>query len=162
MQDMVEATLAAAGFDHYETSAFARPGRQCRHNLNYWEFGDYLGIGAGAHSKLSRADGSHRARCPAARTEGLPRRSGQPPLAGRSTAADLPGEFMMNALRLSATASHPALFERAHRPAARRHRKVGAGGTARGLLRSRDDRIRPTPRGRRYLNRLLELFLADA
>ena len=53
MQEAIEARLAAAGFTHYETSAFARPGRQCRHNLNYWQFGDYLGIGAGAHGKLT-------------------------------------------------------------------------------------------------------------
>ena len=53
MQDAVEARLAAAGYEHYETSAFARAGRQSRHNLNYWQFGDYLGIGAGAHSKIS-------------------------------------------------------------------------------------------------------------
>ena len=56
MQDAVEALLGAAGYAHYETSAYARPGRQCRHNLNYWSFGDYLGIGAGAHSKLSFPD----------------------------------------------------------------------------------------------------------
>jgi len=56
MQVMIEEALAAAGFEHYETSAFARPGRRCRHNLNYWEFGDYLGVGAGAHGKLSFAD----------------------------------------------------------------------------------------------------------
>ena len=56
MQEAIEAELAGNGYQHYETSAFARPGRQCRHNLNYWTFGDYLGIGAGAHSKLSFHD----------------------------------------------------------------------------------------------------------
>ena len=56
IEDAVHAALAAAGYRHYETSAFARPGRECRHNLNYWRFGDYLGIGAGAHSKLSFPD----------------------------------------------------------------------------------------------------------
>src|SRR5688572_22676720 len=56
MQVMVEEVLAGKGFEHYETSAFARSGRRCRHNLNYWEFGDYLGIGAGAHGKLSFPD----------------------------------------------------------------------------------------------------------
>ena len=54
--DAVEAMLSDAGYGHYETSAHARPGRECRHNLNYWRFGDYLGIGAGAHSKLSFPD----------------------------------------------------------------------------------------------------------
>ena len=56
IEDAVHATLARAGYRHYETSAYAQPGRECRHNLNYWRFGDYLGIGAGAHSKLSFAD----------------------------------------------------------------------------------------------------------
>src|SRR5207237_8789808 len=53
MQLAVEEMLGGAGYEHYETSAFARPGHRCKHNLNYWEFGDYLGIGAGAHGKLS-------------------------------------------------------------------------------------------------------------
>ena len=53
MQLEVESVLGEAGFEHYETSAFAKPDRRCQHNLNYWEFGDYLGIGAGAHGKLS-------------------------------------------------------------------------------------------------------------
>ena len=56
MQEAIEATLAAAGYEHYETSAFARPGHRARHNLNYWTFGDYLGIGAGAHGKISFRD----------------------------------------------------------------------------------------------------------
>ena len=56
MQDAIEALLDAAGYEHYETSAYAQPERTCRHNRNYWEFGDYLGIGAGAHSKLSFPD----------------------------------------------------------------------------------------------------------
>src|SRR5262249_5169651 len=56
MQERIEEQLAQAGYIHYETSAFAAPGRECRHNLNYWRFGDYLGIGAGAHSKLSLPD----------------------------------------------------------------------------------------------------------
>ena len=58
MQEAIEARLAAGGFAHYETSAFARPGRQCRHNLNYWTFGDYLALGAGAHGKVTGRDGS--------------------------------------------------------------------------------------------------------
>ena len=56
MQEAIEARLAAAGYVNYETSAFALAGKQCRHNLNYWHFGDYLGIGAGAHSKLTLHD----------------------------------------------------------------------------------------------------------
>ena len=56
MQDMIREETAAAGYQHYEVSAYAQPGRQARHNLNYWRFGDYLGIGAGAHSKISFPD----------------------------------------------------------------------------------------------------------
>ncbi|MCX7150775.1 MAG: radical SAM family heme chaperone HemW, partial [Rhodocyclales bacterium] len=103
MQEMVEAMLAAAGFEHYETSAFARPGERCQHNLNYWRFGDYLGIGAGAHSKLSnhetiRREARHRN--PRAYLEGAVR--GDFISTQQSVArADLPGEFMMNALRLN-------------------------------------------------------------
>jgi oxygen-independent coproporphyrinogen-3 oxidase len=160
MQDMVEATLAAAGFEHYETSAFARPGRRCRHNLNYWEFGDYLGIGAGAHSKLTRADGTIARE---ARPRG-PKDYLADPLLRRwqdVATADLPGEFMMNALRLSEGFA-PALFtERTGLPLAAIEKSVLAARRD-GLLEVADDRIRPTARGRRYLNRLLEMFLADA
>ncbi len=99
MQDMVEETLAAAGFDHYETSAFAKPRQQCRHNLNYWTFGDYLGIGAGAHSKLSDHTGIRREARPRHPKDYLadPATRDWQPVASE----DLPGEFMMNALRLT-------------------------------------------------------------
>ena len=60
MQDAIEAVLARASFEHYETSAFARPGHRARHNVNYWTFGDYVGIGAGAHGKLTFADPTAR------------------------------------------------------------------------------------------------------
>src|SRR2546427_695913 len=99
MQLVVEETLARAGYEHYETSAFARPGHRCRHNVNYWEFGDYLGIGAGAHGKVSFPDRVTRHE-----------RIKQPRdyLASASTvakettvpSAELPFEFMLNALRL--------------------------------------------------------------
>jgi coproporphyrinogen III oxidase-like Fe-S oxidoreductase len=78
MQEAIEARLAAAGFTHYETSAFAQPGRQCRHNLNYWTFGDYLGIGAGAHGKLTLHDGQrgkYAARCAGSSRSSIWRRS---------------------------------------------------------------------------------------
>jgi coproporphyrinogen III oxidase-like Fe-S oxidoreductase len=105
MQEMVEARLGAAGFAHYETSAFARvTDAPCAHNLNYWRFGDYLGIGAGAHGKLSTHASiwrETRHRSPRAYLERRrARRFRQPP--GRDIErADLPGEFMMNALRLN-------------------------------------------------------------
>jgi non-canonical purine NTP pyrophosphatase (RdgB/HAM1 family) len=160
MQEAVEARLAAAGFDHYETSAFARHGRRCRHNLNYWTFGDYLGIGAGAHSKLSdhaRIWREARHRHPKAYLEGAARGDF---VASRAdiAAADLPGEFMMNALRLSDGFPLPLFAERTglsptvwENPA--------LAGRREGLLEVADGWVRPTAAGRRFLNRLLQYFL---
>ena len=104
MQEGCQQMLAAAGFEQYEVSAYARPGRQCRHNLNYWRYGDYLGIGAGAHGKLTvdgpdhpHREDPHAARVPApARSKAWA--TGTP--AGPCRVADLPFEFMLNALRL--------------------------------------------------------------
>jgi len=160
MQEMVEATLAAAGFTQYEISAFAKPEQRCRHNLNYWNFGDYLGIGAGAHSKLSNHQiiwREARHRHPRAYLEGAARGdfiSTQQPVAR----ADLPGEFMMNALRLN-EGFPPQLFaERTGLPLAVIEESAL---TARrdGLLETVAGHIRPTPRGRRFLNQLLAGFL---
>jgi oxygen-independent coproporphyrinogen-3 oxidase len=101
MQQDGDARLAAAGFGQYEVSGYARPGRQCRHNLNYWRFGDYLGLGAGAHGKLTAGHAVIRTEKP---------RSPRTYLAGGGRAgairrvvpaAELPFEFMLNALRLT-------------------------------------------------------------
>jgi oxygen-independent coproporphyrinogen-3 oxidase len=154
MQEMVEETLAAAGYLHYETSAFAKPGQQCRHNLNYWTFGDYLGIGAGAHSKV---DGQREAR-PRSPKDYL-----ADPVARQWQAIgpdDLAGEFMMNALRLVGGFA-PSLFEeRTGLPLA------GIAATLRraeseGLLECNEQRIAPTLLGQRFLNRLIGLFLSS-
>lgn len=156
MQEMVEATLAGAGFEHYETSAFAQPGRRCAHNLNYWSFGDYLGIGAGAHSKLSDHAGIRR--------EARPRHP-QDYLADPVTRdwrpvapTDLPGEFMMNALRLTDGVPLDWFAERTGLPLAAIE-KSAAAARREGLLEIADDRLKPTPLGRRFLNRLITLFL---
>ena len=95
--------LARAGFSQYEVSAYAAPGRQCRHNLNYWTFGDYLGVGAGAHGKTHvRRRRAHRPHHAAARAAPISGRARRPrSRASRVAAADLPFEFMMNALRLT-------------------------------------------------------------
>src|SRR5215470_980381 len=102
MLDECRARLSAAGFAQYEVSAYARPGAQCRHNLNYWSFGDYLGVGAGAHGKITFADRGEIVRTAQQRE---PRRyqAGSPAAITRTAAktADLPFEFMMNALRLA-------------------------------------------------------------
>ncbi len=160
MQDMVEETLAGAGYCHYETSAFARPGKECRHNLNYWHFGDYLGLGAGAHGKLSDAFAirrESRAKLPSAYMVAVA--AGDAAQERRPvSASELPFEFMMNALRLSA-GFHPSLFpERTGLPLAAIRDELMAA-ERRGLLAVGADRIAPTELGRRFLNDLLEIFL---
>ncbi len=160
MQEAIEAQLTAAGYANYETSAFARPGRQCRHNLNYWHFGDYLGIGAGAHSKLTLHDRvlrQMRWKHPNAYLENV--RAGNPLQESREIAArELPFEFLMNALRL-ADGFPPALFEsRTARPLGAVLPKLREAEAA-GLLAIGPERIAPTLKGRRFLNVLLERFL---
>jgi oxygen-independent coproporphyrinogen-3 oxidase len=158
MQEMVEERLAAAGYAHYETSAFAKPGQRCQHNLNYWHFGDYLGIGAGAHSKISDHTGIRREARPRHPKNYLadPATRDWRPVA----AADLPGEFMMNALRL--TDGFPlALFAERTGLLLEAIHKSALAGRQEGLLEVVGDRLRPTPLGRRFLNRLVSRFLAD-
>jgi oxygen-independent coproporphyrinogen-3 oxidase len=160
MQEAIEARLANAGYLNYETSAFAQPGKQCLHNLNYWHFGDYLGIGAGAHSKLTLHDHvlrQMRWKHPKAYLDNT--------LAGRPlqeesqvAAASLPFEFLMNALRLS-DGFTPSLFElRTALPLATILPQLRAAADE-GLLEITPQRIAPTARGRRFLNVLLERFL---
>jgi len=156
MQAMVEDTLAAAGFAHYETSAFARPGRRCRHNLNYWEFGDYLGIGAGAHGKLSFADRVTRHEQVKQPREYL---AGAAPVAERPIpVAELPFEFMLNALRLVEGFPATLFPERTGLATSCIEKQIREAGQ-RKLLESRPDVVRPTALGRRFLNDLTGLFL---
>ena len=160
MQDAIEARLAAAGFDHYETSAFARPGYQCRHNLNYWHFGDYLGIGAGAHSKLTLHDRVLRQMRWKRPESYLKEVAAGRPVQEESQveATQLPFEFLMNALRLNG-GFDPALFEaRTSRPLITIQAQLQAAARE-GLLDLQPDWIAPTDTGRRFLNRLLERFL---
>ena len=160
MQVAVEAQLATAGYEHYETSAFARPGRHSRHNLNYWMFGDYVGIGAGAHGKISFKNKilrESRARQPkaylawAAAGALLPEQR-------EVTVAELPGEFMMNALRLNAGFDLALYTARTGLPLTSILPRLEAA-EARGLLARDHRRAVPTPRGRRFLNDLIGMFL---
>jgi len=156
MQLAVEELAATAGFEHYETSAFARPGRRCRHNMNYWEFGDYLGIGAGAHGKVSfagRVTRHERAKQP------------REYLACAGTLQEkviapreLPFEFMLNALRLVQGVPTEMFAERTGLPGSTILRKLQTA-RQKGLLVEDSLRIRPTRRGRLFLNELLQLFL---
>ncbi|MBI4986329.1 MAG: oxygen-independent coproporphyrinogen III oxidase-like protein [Rhodocyclales bacterium] len=159
MQEMVESELAAAGYAHYETSAFARAGRRCRHNLNYWTFGDYLGIGAGAHGKLSFPDRivrEARRRHPADYLSAADRVAERHEVA----TAELPFEFMMNALRLIDGFETRLFEERTGLSLAAVQNELLAAQRA-GLLTATPQRIAPTPQGQRFLNRLLGMFLAD-
>ena len=164
MQEGIEAALAAAGFEHYETSAFARPAgdtsSRCQHNLNYWRFGDYLGLGAGAHSKLSNHETiwrEARHRHPRAYLEGAAR--GDFTRTRHTVSkADLPGEFMMNALRLNNGFPVALFTERTGLPLATIEKSALAARQA-GLLETAAGVMRPTFRGRRFLNQLLAGFL---
>ena len=164
MQEMIEAKLATAGFIHYETSAFAKPGEQCRHNLNYWTFGDYLGIGAGAHSKLSNhaeiwREARHRH--PRAYLQGAgAAHSNFISTRQAISATDLPGEFMMNALRLTGGFPLRLFTERTGLPLAAIE-KSALAARREGLLEIVEDTLRPTRQGQRFLNQLLARFLAD-
>jgi oxygen-independent coproporphyrinogen-3 oxidase len=154
------AELARAGYEQYEVSAYARAGMQCRHNLNYWSFGDYLGVGAGAHGKLTvpaRAQITRTTqlrdprRYQAAADVALARRAIPPP--------ELPFEFMLNALRLVEGFEIAAFAERTGLE------WIEVAGTVRalqgrGLLDCDQSTCRPTPLGLRFLNDLLLSFLA--
>ncbi len=161
MQEMIEAKLAQAGYNHYETSAFAQPGHKCRHNLNYWRFGDYLGIGAGAHGKLSDHLGVHRQMRHKHPNTYLERAEAGDFIQEQHTveAHELPFEFMMNALRLTEGVPRSLFQERTGLPLEAIEEQLIAA-RQRGLLEITDTLIRPSERGQRFLNDLLEQFLA--
>jgi len=160
MQDAVEARLAAAGYEHYETSAFALAGRQSQHNLNYWQFGDYLGIGAGAHSKISFKNNilrQSRTRQPKAYLE----RAGHPTVLNEQrevSVRELPGEFMMNALRLNAGFDLGLFAARTGSDLTGILPRLDQA-EARGLIIRDHLRVAPTPLGQRFLNDLIAVFL---
>ena len=162
MQEWIHERTATAGYERYEVSAYAKPHHQCKHNLNYWRFGDYLGIGAGAHSKLSFAHRIVRqARYKHPSTFIEQARAGTPVQEEHEVSTrDLPFEFMLNALRLmegfpvhrfvertglQMTSIEPALQE----------------AERRGLIERTYEKIAPTPLGQRFLNDLQALFLNE-
>ena len=161
MQEAGQARLATAGFVQYEVSAYAHDGQQARHNRNYWTFGDYLGIGAGAHAKLSFADGRIERRAKR-RNPGLYMAHAATAARLESSAAiaraELPFEFMLNVLRLndgvaadSFSARTGLTLETIAAPLQR--------ARADGLLVDDTRVLRATPLGLRYLNDLLQRFL---
>ncbi|HMZ01890.1 MAG TPA: oxygen-independent coproporphyrinogen III oxidase-like protein, partial [Burkholderiaceae bacterium] len=160
MLDQITALTGEAGLLRYEVSAYAKPGHRCRHNLNYWQFGDYLGIGAGAHSKLSfphRVVRQVRWREPAAYMEKA--------LAGQAVSNDeevarkaLPFEFMLNALRLKDGFDLALFPERTGLPLSAVRAKLDEA-ERQGLLTQTDGRVAPTARGFDFLSDLQERFL---
>ncbi len=165
IQDAGHARLEAAGLARYEISAYARPGHQSRHNLNYWRFGDYLGIGAGAHGKLSRWSDSGeliiQRRWKSRQPEAYLRRHADPRgfVAGtRAVEADeLPLEFAMNALRLVEGVPLATWQSATGRPAAWLDTRLAAA-REKGLLMDDPRRLQATPQGLLFLNELLALI----
>ncbi len=162
MQGECQALLAVSGYAQYEVSAYARAGRQCVHNLNYWNHGDYLGVGAGAHGKLTRcggASGHHVTRSTHLRE---PRRYFPSAAAGPQwrnvPAADLPFEFMINALRLCAGFAMDRFTATTGLPQAVVLPTL-LQLAAEGLLQRDADHWRATARGQQYLNEVLQRFL---
>jgi len=160
MQEAIEAKLARVGFVHYETSAFAQPHRQSRHNMNYWTFGDYLGIGAGAHSKISFPDRVLRQM-----RWKHPREYMEKAVTGAAIqqeqevgVKELPFEFMMNALRLTDGVELRIFEERSGLPLHVIARELKEA-EAKGLIERDHLRLRPTLKGQRFLNDLLQIFL---
>lgn len=158
MQDACQARLADAGYAQYEVSAYARSGRQSRHNRNYWLYGDYLGIGAGAHGKYTHAGGILRRE-----RERVPTRylGGMRIVSEREVApAERPFEFMLNALRLRAGFRHSDFEQRTglvleQLPGFR-------DAVSRGLLIPRGEDVCASELGYRFLNDTIALFMTDA
>jgi oxygen-independent coproporphyrinogen-3 oxidase len=165
MQEACTTRLAQAGFRQYEVSAWALPGRECRHNLNYWHFGDYLGIGAGAHGKVTAPPAGGVVRT--ARVRNPARYLAAPVPEARIEAErqlgtdDLAFEFFLNALRLVDGFSADGFASRTGLPWSSVAGPVTVA-ESRGLLRAEPpDRWVPTALGRRFLNDLQALFLPD-
>lgn len=162
MQEHCEARLAAAGYGQYEISAYAQPDRRCVHNLNYWRFGDYLGIGAGAHGKLTdAANGTvHRrwkTRHPRAYLDAA---SGPGRIGGDNvvTADELPFEYMLNALRLADGVPMSDFSERTGLSIERIATGL-ANARQRGWLTNETEQLRTTALGQRFLNDVISSFL---
>ncbi len=163
IQDACQARLAQAGFAQYEVSAYAREGRQCAHNLNYWTFGDYLGIGAGAHGKLTLPSENRvlrrwKTKLPNAY---MAKAGNAEAIEGEETLDPkrLPFDFMLNALRLNAGVSMASFEAVTGLPRAAIEERL-AVARANGWLDGDPDWLRPTPLGLRFANDAIALFLA--
>jgi oxygen-independent coproporphyrinogen-3 oxidase len=162
LEEMIETRLIDAGFKHYEISAFAHAENECRHNLNYWHFGDYLGLGPGAHGKLTISGKivremrhKHPARYLEAAAQREPGFVQERRVVGEE---ELPFEFMMNALRIEEGVPAALFSERTGLPLTAIAGQLKKACRI-GLLDPAPDRLRPTARGLRFLNELLQIFL---
>ena len=160
LQEDLIASLAAAGFERYEVSAFAKPDKRSRHNLNYWNFGDYIGIGPGAHAKLSFAERIVRQVRVKQPLGYLARASSGALLFEEHEVSvdQLPFEFFLNVLRLTDGVPSRVFSERTGLPISRVSESL-ARATQKGLLRSDPMRLAPTELGLRFLNDLQSIFL---
>ena len=162
MQEACQAMLADAGYAQYETSAYARPGRQCAHNLNYWRFGDYLGIGAGAHGKLTLgAEQAILRRWKLKHPTAYLAHAGSDAAIGgdeRIGPERRPFDFMLNALRLNEGFALSLFEARTGLPRSAIAARLDAA-IERGWLESDGERVVPTEFGRRFANDVIELFL---
>jgi len=153
--------LTNAGYKRYEVSAYAKPGMECKHNLNYWRFGDYIGIGAGAHGKISFPDKitrQVRERHPETYMQNMESKGNALVESKEVPAADLPFEFMLNALRLTDGVATNTFAERTGLPLSAISKGLDEA-TKKGLLDSNPTLLKGTTQGLRYLNNLQEIFL---
>jgi putative oxygen-independent coproporphyrinogen III oxidase len=163
IQDSGQALLREHGFEQYEISAYARDGRHCAHNLNYWSFGDYLAVGAGAHGKLTTSAGVHRYQKPANPLQYMMQqeRPGTEVEMTLLQAEDLIFEFMLNALRLNAGFHENDFIARTGLTAAELMTASSRAREKQLIERSNDGSWQPTALGRRFLNDLQSEFIVD-
>lgn len=160
--DLIIYELKKAGFHRYETSAYAKKDAQCSHNLNYWNFGDYIGIGAGAHSKLSDKENIHRYACYKNPRDYINHANNKNFYAEKKTltSKDIIFEFMMNALRLTDGFDLNLFKERTNLSINVIDKEIRIAKYKK-LIIEKNGRIEPTILGQNFLNELLQIFLKE-
>jgi oxygen-independent coproporphyrinogen-3 oxidase len=160
--DLISNELNVAKFEHYETSAYAKKNNQCLHNLNYWNFGDYLGIGAGAHSKLSCEGKISRRSCFKNPRDYIKNANNHEFYDDEKLLSenDLIFEFMMNALRLNKGFNQSLFEQRTNLPISIIDKELSLAKDKK-LMVQKNGRIKPTDLGQSFLNELLQIFLKD-
>jgi oxygen-independent coproporphyrinogen-3 oxidase len=153
--------LTKAGYQRYEVSAYAKKDQECKHNLNYWRFGDYIGIGAGAHEKISypgKITRQVRERHPETYMQAMETKGNALIESREITSKDLPFEFMLNTLRLTDGVDTNTFSERTGLPLSVISKGLEVA-SKKGLLDENPSKLKATPLGLRYLNNLQEMFL---